>query len=224
MCCILIALLVTGCAGADVRKEDTRLRSQTIAKPGRVLVDNFASGAPIAPEGSAIHAYNAGRPALPSPNAVNANRRLGTLITKHLISHLKRRGIPAVAAAPGLIPRTGDVLILGQVLMADKGDRFQRVLIGLGTGAVQMRTLTEAYLVVSDALIPLRVSEVEAKGGKLPGMAMSLAFGSVTNIAIGGASAFVSEVGPDSIEGAAKNTAAQIAQLMVAAYARRGWR
>lgn len=221
--CVLAALLVAGCAGADVRTEDTRLKSQTIGKPGRVLVHSFAATAPIAPEDSAIYAFNAQRLALPSPNALDSNKRLGALITKHLISHLQGRGIPAIATAPDLQPRTGDILILGEVTAVDKGDRFQRVLIGLGTGAVQMRTLTEAYLVVADSLIPLRTSEVEANGGKMPGMAVSLGFGSLPNIAFSGASAIVSEAGPDSVEGAAKNTAAQIAQLLVAAYARRGW-
>ena len=220
---VLAALFVSGCAGADVRTEDTRLKSQTIAKPGRVLVHEFASNAPNVPEGSAIHAFNTRRTALPSPNAVRRNTRLGALITKHLIAQLKRRGIPAVAALPGLQPRTGDVVILGDIIMVDRGDPFQRVLIGFGTGAVQLRTLSEAYLVVSDALIPLRASEVEANGGKMPGMAMSLGFGSAANIALSGATAVVSEVGPESVEGAAKHTAAQISQLMVAAYARRGW-
>ena len=164
------------------------------------------------------------KPATASQADAGLQRRLGAVIARHLVTELQDRGIAAVRAGASSRPRTGDAVVRGDFLIADKGSSVQRVLIGFGAGAAEVSTLTEIYLVVADALIPLRSAEVEAEGGLLPGMVLSLGAGSLINVAFSGASAAYSEAGPESVEGAARRTAAQIAQVMLAGYVQRGWR
>ncbi len=221
--CLLGAFAVAACAGTDVRSRQTRLEDQKIAKPALVHVHDFASPFPDAPEGSALAGLAARRKAAPSPADAALHRRLGALIAVHLVAELKKRGISAVRAKPSSHPRTGDAVVRGDFIVANKGDPVQRVLVGFGAGAAELRTLAETYLVVADTLVPLRSAEVDAEGGKMPGMAGSLATGSIANIAFSGSLSLASEAGSESIEGAARRTAAQIAQLMLAAYVQRGW-
>ena len=222
--CLLAALAVAACAGADVTSRQTRLADQKIATPALVYVYDFASPFADAPEGSAIAAMAARKPAVVNKADAGLQRRLGAVIAKHLVSELQERGIAAVRAGAASRPRTGDAVVRGDFFIADKGNPVQRVLIGFGAGAAEVSTLTEIYLVVADTLVPLRSAEVEAEGGMMPGMVLSLGAGSLINVAFSGASAAYSEAGPESVEGAARRTATQIAQFMLAGYVQRGWR
>ena len=221
--CLIATLLAAACASADVRKRQSRLETQSIARPERVFVHDFASKLSGIPDGSAISALNAQRKTPLTPQEIKLGRQLGKSIAKHLVVELRKRGIPAFAAGASPRPRTGDAVIRGEFVTVDDGDRLQRVLIGFGAGAVELRTLAEIYVVVSDVLVPLRSAEIVAEGGKMPGMVVSLGIGSIADIAVSGASAIVSETGDESVDGAARRTAAQIAQLVLAGYARRGW-
>ncbi len=221
--CLLGALAVAACAGTDVTSRQDRLDDQTIAKPALVHVHDFASPFPDAPEGSALAGLAARRRAAPDAVDSRQHRQLGALVAAHLVEELHKRGIAAARAGAAPHPQTGDAVLRGDFIVADEGDRVQRVLFGFGAGAAELRTLAETYLVVADTLVPLRSAEVEAEGGKLPGMVGSLAIGSLADIAFSGSLSLASEAGPESIEGAARRTAAQIAQLMLAAYVRRGW-
>lgn len=221
--CLLATLVVVACARTDVRTQQIRLENQTIARPERVFVHDFASAFHDAPARSAIFALAQQRTPAPAPAEIALHRRLGALIAKHLVTELRERGIPAMRARTGPRPRTGDAVIRGEFVVVDKGNRFQRVLIGFGAGAVELRTLAETYLMVSDVLVPMRSAEVEAEGSMMPGLVVSLFTGSLASIAFSGASSVVSERGPESIEGASRRTAAQIAQLILADYVQRGW-
>ena len=221
--CLLATLVVVACARTDVRTQQIRLENQTIARPERVFVHDFASAFHDAPARSAISALAQQRTPAPAPAEIALHRRLGALIAKHLVTELRERGIPATRARTGPRPRTGDAVIRGEFVVVDKGNRFQRVLIGFGAGAVELRTLAETYLMVSDVLVPMRSAEVEAEGSMMPGLVVSLFTGSLASIAFSGASSVVSERGPESIEGASRRTAAQIAQLILADYVQRGW-
>ena len=110
-----------------------------------------------------------------------------------------------------------------ELLPVGHGNQFQRVVIGFGAGASEVTTLAEAYVVTPDGWEPLGSATVNAAGGAMPGLLVPLGFGSAAGLAIGAASK-VATRGPESLKGAAKRTAKEIADLIVAGYERRGWR
>ena len=220
---LVIALLVTGCAGVGVNNKQSRLESETIARPERVFVYDFASTVADLPKDSAIAGLIEQRTTSQTQEEIEFRRQLGALVAVHLIEELNERDIPATAAGAGLYPRTGDAVVHGEFVLVDEGSRIQRVLLGFGAGAARLVTLAEVYVVVSGGLVPLSSVETETHGSRMSGMLVSLGIGTVVSIASGVASKVYSETGAESIGGAAKRTAKEVAEQMVTGYQRRGW-
>jgi len=220
--CLAGALLVSGCAGAHISSQQTKLPGQDIAKPGRVIVHDFAGTATSLPPNSPI-VPAAARSVPSSQEAAVQGSRLGAKVAKYLIDDLNRMGIHAVPAGPGSVPRTGDVVIQGAFVLVDAGDRLKRVMIGFGAGASELKTVSGMFLAVGGNLVPLTSAEIESQGSKMPGMAVSLGYATVSSLAISGLSSVYSEAGPESLNGAAERTANKIATHVLGEYARRGW-
>ena len=222
--CLLTALLVAGCAGSDVSNQQSNVATDAIAKPERVFVYDFASTAADIPADSAISEMIRQRTTPQTAEQIALGRQLGALVAAHLIEELNDKGIPAFAVGnTGPVPHQGDAIVRGQFISIDEGSRLKRVVIGFGAGAAELKTLAEAYVVTSSGLVTLGSAEVEAEGGKMPGMVVSLGVGTAATIAASGASKVFTEAGSESLDGAAKRTANELAKLMVKAYKKRGW-
>jgi hypothetical protein len=221
--CLLTAFLIAGCAGSDVGNEQTNVEAEAIARPERVFVYDFASTTSGVAPNSAISEMIAEPTTPQTPEEIELGRQLGALVAVHLIEELNDNGIPAISAGAGPVLVPGDAIVRGEFISIDEGSRIKRVVIGFGAGSAELKTLAEAYVVTSTGLVSLGSAEVEAEGGKMPGMVVSLGVGSAATIAASGASKVFTEAGPEGIDGAAKRTAKEIAELMVAGYKRRGW-
>lgn len=221
--CLFAALLVAGCAGADASNQQSNVATHAIARPEQVFVYDFAATDRDIPADSAIAELVEQRTTPQTPEEIALGRRLGALVAVRLIEELNDRGIPAIAAGTGPIPHPGDAVVRGVFVSVDEGSRIKRVLVGFGSGSAELKTLAEAYVVTADGLVPLGSAEIETHGGKMPGVLVPLAMTSPVGLAANSATKVVRESGAESLEGAAKRTAKEIARVMVAGYKRRGW-
>lgn len=220
---MLTATLLLGCAGSNVVEQESNSETLTTSQPEQVIVYDFAGTAADVPQGSAISQAIAERTTPQTPEEIALGKQLGKLVARELVGELWGRGIPAILAIGAPAPSNGDVIVLGEFVSMDEGSQFQRVVIGFGAGASEVTTLAEAYVVTPDGWEPLGSATVNAAGGAMPGLLVPLGLGSAAGLAISGASK-VGTRGSESLEGAAKRTAKELADLIVAAYERRGWR
>jgi hypothetical protein len=121
-----------------------------------------------------------------------------------------------------------DGLIEGFFVTVDEGSRLQRMLIGFGAGAAELRTLVEIYQMTDTGLRDLGFVEIQAEGGKMPGMIVPLGVGAATDnvirgAVVGGGVAAVKEIGPETLDAAAERTADQISRRIKESYEKRGW-
>jgi Domain of unknown function (DUF4410) len=221
-------LLLAGCASSGVTQRQSTAAAQELARPQLVIVYDFAGTRADLPPDSVIARYYQERSVRQTVKEVELGRQLGRLVAQNLVGELNKAGITAqrVAAAP--VPRIGDAVIRGEFIVANEGSRLTRVLIGFGAGKAELKTLAEAYQVTATGLVPLGSAQIEAAGGKLPGMLVPVGIGAaagtvVTSAAISGASNLAQEVGPETIAAAAERTAKEISKLIVNAYKKRGW-
>lgn len=227
--CLCTALLVVGCAGADVSNQQRNVAADAIIlKPARAIVYDFASTPAGIPPDSAIAGLYRERTTPQTPDEIELGRRLGALVSARLIEELNENGITAIAAATGPVPHPGDAVIRGEFVTIDKGNRAKRMLIGFGAGSAKLETLVEGYVVTTGGLVPLGSAQIETSGGKKPGMLVPMGAGAAAgnvarSVAISGASNILQEGGSESLEGAAKRTAKEIAKVIVKAYKERGW-
>lgn len=224
-----ILLLVAGCASSSVAQRQSNVAGETLTRPERVLVYDFAGTLDDLPADSVIARYTQQRTVPQTPRQVVLGRRLGRLVAEDLVRELNRAGIQAQSAASSATtPRIGDGIIRGEFIATNEGSRLTRILIGFGAGAAELKTLAEAYEVTPAGLRPLGFAQIDAAGAKLPGMLVPVGIGAsvgsaATSAAVSGASNIVQEVGPETIEAAARRTAGEIARLIVDAYRQRGW-
>ncbi len=226
--CIFTALLVVGCAGADVSNQQSNAETDAIARPERVIVYDFASTPAGIPPDSAIAGLYRARTTPQTPEEIALGRSLGAKVSARLVEELNKSGIVATAAATGPVPHPGDAVIRGEFVTIDKGSRVKRMLIGFGAGSAGLETLVEGYVVTTRGLVPLGSAQIETSGGKKPGMLVPMGAGAAAgnlarSVAISGASNILQEGGSESLEGAAKRTAKVIAKVIVKAYKERGW-
>ena len=227
--CLLAISLAAGCAQTDVSDRESTLASGSIRMPARVIVYDFASTHAAVPPDSAIAGLYRQRTTPQTPEEIELGRRLGALVSAHLIEELNENGIPAIAGENGPVPFPGDAVIRGEFVSIDEGSRTKRMLIGFGAGAAELKTLVEGYVVTVSRLVPLGSAQVETSGGKMPGMLVPIGAGSAmgraaTSAAVSGTSNVLQELGPEGLDDAAKRTAEEIAELIVKAYEDRGWR
>jgi hypothetical protein len=163
-----------------------------------------------------------------SAEEIRLGRELGDRVASELAKRILDLGMPAELAGSGPLPRQGDLVIRGEFVSIDEGSRMKRMLIGFGAGATQLKTHVDAYEITAKGPRRLGSAAIEAGGGKMPGMLVPVGAGAAagrvaTSAAVSGGLAVVKEGGPESIQGAAKRTAEEIAKLLSQGFVRQGW-
>ncbi len=221
-------MLLSGCASSGAKQQQSTAAAQELGRPGLVIVYDFAGTREDLPSDSVIARYYQQRSVPQTRQQVELGRQLGRLVAQHLVKDLNSAGIKAEPVDSAPVPRIGDGVIRGEFIVVNEGSRLSRVLIGFGAGAAELKTLVEAYQMTATGPRPLGSAQIEAAGGKMPGMLVPVGIGAAagsaaTSAAISGAANIAQEAGPETIEAAAQRTAKEITKLVVAAYKKRGW-
>lgn len=222
---LVVVAVLTGCASSEVTNYQPY--QGRIPRPDRILVYDVA----VAPSGLPSEVAIAGQGAAVTPLTAEqraAGRTLGAEIAKDLVAELQTMGLPAVRRAGQPSPRPGDGLVVGYFTTIDQGSAAERVGIGFGAGGAELTTVVKGYLVTATGLQPLGSGSVEAGSGKTPGGAVPLVVAVATGnpvglLVSGAAKAYGEASGSETIEGAARRTAEEIAEKIRATAERQGW-
>ena len=218
-------LLFGGCAQTTVSGRQG-YEGPRLAQPGRVIVYDFAASAADLPAG-----YNL---AVAAPNAqqtsddVSLGRKLGAEVAKDLVGELQGMGLPAVRAAGQPPAQANDITILGYFVSVDPGSIAKRFALGFGSGAAELQTVVEVYVMTATGLRRLGSEEVSSAGPKGPGEALPLAIAVASGNPIGLIVSSAVKVGGEAtgmstVEGSAKRTAKEIADQLKVGAQRQGW-
>ena len=224
----LFALLVlTACASTEVTERQV-YTGEKLGRPDRIIVHDFAATPADVHAQSALPSESAAAAAPQTAEDVEVGRKLGAEVAKQLVADLQGMGLPAVQAAGQPPPRVGDIVIRGSFVSVEEGSAGERVLVGFGSGAADLRTVVEGYLMTAQGLRKLGGGEVAAAGGKTPGMVAPLAVAAATAnpiglIVVGGMKLHGEMTGSSTAEGRAKATADEIAAQLKVAAEKQGW-
>ena len=219
-----LSILLAACATTKVAQQPAEASTEDLQRPARVVVGDFVGDRAELPADSAIATYLEQRPTPPTQQEIDMGRTLGERVEQQLVTELNNAGIQAQRAASAGEIRPGDGVIRGEFIVIDEGSRTKRMLLGFGAGAGELKTLVETYQMTPTGLRPLGAGQIQAAGGKLPGMLVPVGIGAAAaGVLASGASNVMQERGPESIDAAAQRTAKEIARHMVEAYRQRGW-
>ena len=219
---------LAGCASSGVSRTGSKVANETIPEPPRVVIGEFSSSPERIPQRPELAGHFDERDKPVTAGEIELGRQLGERVAVKLVEDLNGMGINAVRQAAAGQMALNDALVEGYFVTVDEGSRLQRVLIGFGAGAAELRTLVEFYQMTDTGLRDLGFAEIEAEGSKMPGMVVPLGVGAATDnvlrsAAIGGGIAAVKEIGPETLDAAAERTAAEISSHIRKSYEKRGW-
>jgi len=222
-------VLLAGCAPTDVDTIHEYSGKSPLPRPDRVLIYDFAVSANDVKLNSAIGARLAHLTtgAQESEEQIKVGRAVARALSESLVNELDQLGLVVEHASHGTIPTARTLMIHGQFLTIDEGNRLRRMVIGLGVGGTDLRTKVQVYQGTEAAPLLLQEFEVNAESSRKPGMGPMVGVGAAATSAAS-AAAVSSGVGvatefDQTVEGDAKRTAKEVAKLLSQFFAGQGW-
>lgn len=227
-CLALAAVaLFAGCASTKVSNQN-RLNYDKLPKPNHILIHDFSANPSDIPADSSLAGQVSAPATAPSDEQTVLARQLGVQIAAELVTAVREMGLPAVQVSGAATPQLNDIVIRGYLVSVDKGSAAKRMTIGFGSGGSELTTFVEGYQMTASGLRKLGSGTVDASGAKGPGAALGavgwLATGNPIGLVVGGGMKIYGEAsGNATVEGRAKQTAKEIADVLKGRALEQGW-
>jgi hypothetical protein len=114
------------------------------------------------------------------------------------------------------------VVVRGEFVAVDEGNRSKRVIIGFGRGASSVQTRVVVLLTTETVPILLAEFYLKSESGKKPGAAVGLGVGSAPTVVVGAATGDIGDR-KASVEADAARMARQVAKEIMNVMIARGW-
>ena len=225
---VCIASLFAGCASTTVTLDSQY--GGKLPKPDHIYVHNFA----VSPDEVKLDSGISGdvqslvnkTPRTETELAVG--RKVADALANHLVTEITPLGF-VVSREYSPAPESGNSLaVQGVFLSINEGDQAERVVIGLGMGRTDVRTMVQAFDFSAGKKILVTEFGVNARSGSSPGMAETMGVGALTGHLV--TSAVVSsgvQVGTEAfsanVEADADRTAKIIARQLKTYFLSQGW-
>jgi hypothetical protein len=177
-------LMMAGCASIQITDRD-EYEGEKLARPGQILVHDFAATVDDLPEWSDAAKAHAGEPARPSAEEVEIGRKLGSQMAYVLVGRIREMGLNAERVVRGTQAREGDIAIVGYLTSLDEGSGVKRVMLGFGSGAAEVTSQVEGYLATNEGMRKLGSGGATSGAGKSPGTVVPILVTVVTKNPIG---------------------------------------
>jgi hypothetical protein len=224
---LLALITLAGCASTKVATRQ-QLVSGPLPRPAQIWVYDFAATPTDVPADSALAGQYVVSTAPPTAEQIATGRQVGAELAAQLVEQIRDMGMPAERAAMGTRPQLNDIVIRGYLLSVDEGSAVKRVAIGFGSGGSELRTAVEGYQMTAQGLRKLGSGTLDSGGSKTPGAALGAAtFIATANpaglIVSSGMKAYGEASGSSKLEGRAKATAKEIADVLKQRFQEQGW-
>jgi hypothetical protein len=225
--CLLVAMFATGCASTQVSDQQQLVTGQ-LPRPGTIWVYDFAATAADVPAESALAGQYAEHATPQTAEQIAEGRKVGAQIAAELVGQIRAMGMPAQVASAGTVLQINDLVIRGYILSINEGSTAERVAIGFGAGASELKTAVEGFQMTAQGLRKIGSGDVNAGGSKTPGAALGLVTLAATANPAGliissGVKVYGEESGSSKVEGRAKATAKEIADVLKQRFQDQGW-
>ena len=223
--CLVLALLVTGCASTKISNREVLVTEQ-LPRPAHVWVYDFAASPADVPSDSSLAGTEPA--AAQTEEQIALGRQLGIAIATQLVTEINDLGLPAAPGTAGTVLHVNDIVLRGYLVSVEQGSTAKRMSLGFGSGNSELTTIVEAYHMTTGGLRKMGSGELNAQGSKGPGAAVGgaawLVTGSPIGLIVGGGMKVYGEAsGSAKVEGRAKQTAKEIAEQIKIRCQQQGW-
>ena len=229
---ILLVLAITvGCAPTKVQQEDTTLTQ--LPRPDLILVYDFAVSPDEVKLDTGLSAelkqkYEEHKGTARTAEEIKVGHKVADAVAEELVKKIRSYGLSAERAF-GLPQGKGKVLMIkGQLLSIDEGNRTERVAIGLGAGRTSVQANVQVYELTSEGMKEVDTLRGTAKSGRKPGMGEMMGVGAIaghllTSTVVSGLVAGGSEMTSATVEADGKRLAENVAQELGKFFVDQDW-
>jgi len=224
---LFLMALAAGCASTEITSRD-RVVTERLPRPAHIWVYDFAATAADVPEYSALAGQQSEGAAPQTAEQMETGRQLGDQIASELVEQIRIMGLPAEQAVTGTEPQINDIVLRGYLISFEEGSAAKRVAIGFGSGGSELKVAVEGFQMTDQGLRKLGSGTTASGGGKGPGGALGAATLIATHNPAGliistGVKAYGEKSGSAKVEGRAKETAKEIADVLKGRFEEEGW-
>jgi len=222
---LFVAALFVLAACTTVQIE-SKYEGAPLPRPNRVLVYDLA----VTPEevrldtGLSALAVEAMKGESRTEQEIQAGHEVAAALSKELVEKIKAMGLDAERGVSSMVLQPNDLVIQGQFLSVDEGNRTERVVIGLGAG----RTDVRADVQMRQNAQMLEVLDSNAESARSPGMAETMGVGALgghllMSTVVSAAVQTGSESFGSNVEADASRTAKSIAKDLKPFFVSQSW-
>ena len=216
----IVLAIAIGCAPTKVQQQNTTLTQ--LPRPDLILVYDFA----VSPDevkldtglsAELMQKYQEHKGTSRSAEEIKVGHKVADAVAKELVKKIRSYGLMAERAF-GLPQGKGKVLMVkGQLLSIDEGNRTERVAIGLGAGRTSVQANVQVYEMTPEGMKQVDDMRGTAKSGGKPGMGEMMGVGAIaghllTSTVVSGAVAGGTEMTSATVEADGKRLADDIAK------------
>jgi hypothetical protein len=228
-----VALITSGCGPASVQSTGGTV-SMGLPRPERILVYDFA----VTPDEVKLdqgisaevtrYVSEGGSLSALTADEIKVGHAVANAVAIELVQRLRRYGF-VTERAIGWPTRTGSTLMVkGQIVSIDEGNRTERTLIGLGTGRTSVTANVQLHELTPQGMRTIDTLRADAKSGYKPGMAMMMGVGGlaghlVTSAVVSSVTTVGSEISWDTVEADGKRLADNVAKSLGQFFVTQGW-
>jgi hypothetical protein len=228
---LLAGVLLAGCAPTQVQQ--TKEAPAGLPKPDRILVYDFAVSPQEVQLDESLSAeikqrYEHESAAPRTPQELKIGHTVAYVVAEELVKKIQSYGLWAERAMGGP-PGSGNALLIkGQFLSIDEGNRAERVLIGFAAGRTEVSADVQLYETMLGGEREVESLEGSGESAEKPGMAEMMGIGALTHhllasTVVSGAVAGVSEAKFDTVEDDGRRLAGKIAAKLGQFFVEQGW-
>jgi hypothetical protein len=229
---ILFALVVAaGCAPTNVQQENMTVAQ--LNRPSLILVYDFA----VTPQeveldtglsADVMRQYEQHKGETRTAEETKLGHKVADALAEELVQKIRSFGLWAERGFGAPYGNEKDLLVKGQLLSIDEGNRTERVVIGLGAGRTSVQANVQVYEMTARGLQEVDSLRGTAKSGYKPGMGEMMGLGAITghllaSTVVSGTLAGVSEMTSATVESDAKRLAEKIAADLGNFFVDQGW-
>jgi len=216
---LLALAIAAGCAPTSVQQESTTLTQ--LPRPDLILVYDFA----VSPEevkldtglsAELMQKYEQHKGTSRTAEEIKVGHKVADSVANELVKNIRSYGLMAERAV-GYPKGKGKILMVkGQFVSIDEGNRTERVAIGLGAGRTSVQSNVQLYELTAEGMKKVETLRAEGKSSYKPGMAEMMGVGGIAghllmSTVVSGALAGATEMTSATVEADGKRMADKIA-------------
>ncbi len=225
--CLIALAALAACAKVQVSDRQV-LVDEKAPRPQHIWVYDFVASPAGVPSDSSLAAHAAAASPAQTPEQVALGREIGGQLAKALAADITAMGLPAVRATGEPQVEVGDLVIRGYLLTVEEGSATERVAIGMGAGAAELKVAAEGFQMTEHGLRKVGSGTLDTAAGKSPGAAVPLAVAVATHNPLGlivstGVKLHDEKTGSSTLQGKVEQIAKEIADQIRPRFEQQGW-